>query len=1270
MWQLFKKIAKYLYIAAGVIAIVLAIGIGSFRLVATQLPSYRGEIQAWARDALGLEMNFESVDARWALHGPELTFYDVSVATPGDENEPLFTAGEASIGISVTALFTERRFSVNRLTVVDTRLAVERAEDGSFRVQGAPANQAATAEFEIDDLPPVEVVVRDSTILYEDPLQGIAWEFLDVSAGLVRDADRLLVEARADAPAELASRVDLSADGSLVASSGSAGREWRIVAEIRDLDFSALSTQFAANPYMPRRGVGDVSVWLDFLDGSVQRATGEIEVADLLLADNAVIADDQLLYETLSVTTEWSRDASGWQLALSDLNLRRGGRSWPGDVSASVVVTGAPGPTGVVLNSSFVRLEDLAPVVASLPNHPARDAWLELEPRGDFLTLQLDWDTGGEELLYSASAAFRDVGVNSTDQSPGITGLSGDLRTDSRTGRMTLLTRDAVFDWPGMFRQPLDIEELRTTLVWRQGLDGIRLVSDDLTLSNADMETRSNFELTVPLDGSSPTLDLQSYFYDFDTIRTSYYLPVGALPGPVVAWMDRSIVAGHVPRAQVTFAGPVTAFPFYEDEGRFEASFDVENGVLSFMEGWPVARDISATVRAVVRGGIADMSNAIVSVSGVTDAALPDVMSYLKAVPLFARRLGPDLSRVQAAGGSAEIDLTLELPLTDVASYDLDAEIRMRDGELTVEGFVLSATEIEGVLTLDNLSVSGSGIEATLLDGPVVASVSPPEIEGYRSRLDVEGEVAAESVSAALGLPLGSYLAGQTRWEGTLMLPSNPEPGDPTPREPLLISVGSNLSGVALKFPAPFSKLPADATSFQLDWIFPQSERIDIEGNLGASNRFAFSLANRPEGIELRRGSIRFGGSYPLLPSTDGLDIRGSLGQVQLDDWLNLFEDVASETTTDAMLSNVELEFTDFSVFGQRLGATTLAVERQPPEWLVDIDSDPVSGQMVMPLDLGTREQIRATMTRLHLTTGESEDATEIDPRDLPGLLVTADDLVVGPRRYGQLSADVRADADGLRLESFEARTDGFTLSGSGDWYAQSDGTASTRFELSLDSYDVATALDDLGLDPVLEGGFAEVTANVHWPGGPSADWRQAISGEVTLRLEQGSMLDLEPGAGRMMGLMSITALPRRLSLDFRDVFNRGLVFDEVSGSFVLIDGNAYTDNLLLTGPVADIGVVGRTGLKDRTYQQQAVVTAEPGKVLPTMGFLAGPGVGTALLIFTQIFKEPLKGIGRASYCMSGTWDEPSIDRLSPSDLASGELCADLPPGGLTTALE
>jgi uncharacterized protein YhdP len=199
----------------------------------------------------------------------------------------------------------------------------------------------------------------------------------------------------------------------------------------------------------------------------------------------------------------------------------------------------------------------------------------------------------------------------------------------------------------------------------------------------------------------------------------------------------------------------------------------------------------------------------------------------------------------------------------------------------------------------------------------------------------------------------------------------------------------------------------------------------------------------------------------------------------------------------------------------------------------------------------------------------------------------------------------------------------------------------------------------------VLTAETLDMTASVYWPGPPSGSWMQHVGGDFALHVKKGSLLDVQPGAGRMVGLLSVTTLPRRLALDFRDIFNKGLVFDEINGDFTVIDGNAYTDNLKVTGPVAEIGLIGRTGLRDRDYRQQAVVTAEPGNVLPTVGLLGGPAVAAALLIFTRIFKEPLKGIGRASYCLSGSWNEPTVERLTPEQLERGELCAELPPNGL-----
>ncbi|MDH3417112.1 MAG: hypothetical protein OEM64_12455 [Gammaproteobacteria bacterium] len=126
---------------------------------------------------------------------------------------------------------------------------------------------------------------------------------------------------------------------------------------------------------------------------------------------------------------------------------------------------------------------------------------------------------------------------------------------------------------------------------------------------------------------------------------------------------------------------------------------------------------------------------------------------------------------------------------------------------------------------------------------------------------------------------------------------------------------------------------------------------------------------------------------------------------------------------------------------------------------------------------------------------------------------------------------------------------------------------------------------------------------------------------------------------------MSVAALPRRLALDFRDVFGKGFAFDKISSTFTLIDGNAYTCDLALEGPAADIVIVGRAGLVERDYEQIAVVSANFGNALPVAGALvAGPQVAAVLLIFSQIFKKPLKEVSQVYYDLGGTFDEPVVE--------------------------
>jgi uncharacterized protein YhdP len=449
-----------------------------------------------------------------------------------------------------------------------------------------------------------------------------------------------------------------------------------------------------------------------------------------------------------------------------------------------------------------------------------------------------------------------------------------------------------------------------------------------------------------------------------------------------------------------------------------------------------------------------------------------------------------------------------------------------------------------------------------------------------------------------------------------------------------------------------------------------------MDGYLGATRRFAIDFDATPAGEQsftFRRAALEFGGELAQFRAERGITLDGSLPKLSVDQWLALSRAKANGAATSGNWSGAfagaDLDVAEFSVFGQQLGSTRVAARRLTDDWQFELDSDAIAGTLVVPMDLSGDPQVVAVMRRLYLNADDNSRGGgggamgDLDPRQLPGVQLHADEFGIGTRQIGRLDAEILSDPLGLRLVSFESATNSFTAQGSGGWFVGDEG-ATTRFAVSINSTNVGDMLEQLGVARFVDAETAEVTASVYWPGPPSSAWLDHIAGDLALRAEKGSLVDVAPGgAGRAAGLLSISALPRRLALDFRDVFNRGFVFDDITADFVIVDGNAYTDNLKLTGPVAEVGLIGRTGLRDHDYRQQVVVTAEPGKVLPTVGaLLAGPQVAAALLIFTRIFKKPLGGIGRASYCVTGSWAEPLVERLTDEQLEAGAVCAELAP--------
>jgi uncharacterized protein YhdP len=231
-----------------------------------------------------------------------------------------------------------------------------------------------------------------------------------------------------------------------------------------------------------------------------------------------------------------------------------------------------------------------------------------------------------------------------------------------------------------------------------------------------------------------------------------------------------------------------------------------------------------------------------------------------------------------------------------------------------------------------------------------------------------------------------------------------------------------------------------------------------------------------------------------------------------------------------------------------------------------------------------------------------------------------------------------------MHVEQLDTTSPDLAIRASGDW-TRIEGRERSNFHIGFSAGDLGGMLKALGFSGLIEGGQTQAELQATWPGAPSAFELQRVDGRLSATVGKGRVLEVNPGAGRLFGLLSLTEIPRRLALDFSDFFKSGLAFNEITGSFTLDGGNAFTEDLRIDSPAAEILVRGRTGLKLKDYDQTMEVLPRAGSMLPAIGAIAAGPAGAALGAVAQaVLQQPIKQMARTLYRVQGSWAEPDID--------------------------
>lgn len=1313
---------RWLAGSVAALLILAAIFLGALRLLVAYLPDHADRIVQWIEGQTHLRFEYGRLDARMRWYGPEVVLRDLRVLDHDGKEALFATReGAVGLDLwnflRTGQLVAGRvRFDEPGITLVrlaDGRIRIlgqsERPADRpAFDLDRLPAGHVMIRN--------ATVTFRDLKT-GRGP-----WLLSNLSLDLQRDHDYVTVEGSGSLPASLGgdARFNARLRGSLDEFAKLSARAEIRTPRIRVAGLAEFLPHSVGRPERGEGALTAVvtvaagtlqqaRLDVDFKDIAIRLPSRQLpptvtvqiskprrEAAgsplSMLVVDKSFV--DQPPVALPEVVT-YSRLAG-------DFRLRHQGDEWrfrAADVRADNAPAGGTLPVAwlagtlrgdpaaafsLKADAQNVRADQWWPLLLAFA--PARlDRWAALSPTGELRSLNIEATraAAGAIPTFLISADIADFGVAAVGTSPGFSGLTATLSGTDERGRIALRAVNPGFTWPRLFTQPIVAKKLTADVDWQREGSVWTLAAPAAAVEHAHGRARGSFALSLEGREVSPvlTLDATADIDDLSMVRS--VLPIGRMKPNVIAWFDTALQRGRLKGGTVQYHGPVRKFPFREGEGDFTARAPVSDVTLNYFNGFAPLQHAegvidfhNAATHATLSRGEVDGLRVTGGSYTVQDYAQPEMkvfatgsgdlgraLATVKASPLGAR-LGRQFMTLQGSG-PATYELQLDMSYGSLAGKRQDYLVRTRLGSVDVQLPSLRAPirQLQGELEIGNTAIRAKSLRGTVLGGPFELGLTPGAA-GNGTVMAVElrgkGRAAGPELSAFIGLPDGIRFAGTADWtlEGRL----ERHGGEREPW-PMRFDVSSDLTGLSINAPQPFAKSATEArrTRVRLDLPGTDTKPNDVAIESASARARLRFVQGKGGKWQMERGVARFDGQPVAAPVRPGLVVEGPWPHFDLGEWLALGGRSADGPRLMDWLGPVDVRLDRVILAGFEFRDTAATIRGEGTRWRVGLSGPAIEGDVIIPEDLSPGHPIVMTMKRLHLQTPPAVPghaaSPEQDPRNVPAFSIAVDDFVWQSRHFGRAQAVINRDPQGLRFESLATTAPDFTLRGSGDWLRNGNGSR-TQIDFKFASSDLAAASRALGYRPIVESKDAQVSAQLHWSGGPAGDALGRMDGNIRLDLKTGQLRNVKPGAGRMLGLISITQLPRRLAMDFRDVTDEGLAFDTVSGDFEVRSGNAYTRNLLLKGAVVDVGVVGRTGLATEDYDQTVVVSGNPSGALSVAGALAaGPVVGAGVLLLTQVFKGQLQGLMRAYYHIGGPWSAPVVERVSapPAESSGAE---------------
>jgi len=964
---------------------------------------------------------------------------------------------------------------------------------------------------------------------------------------------------------------------------------------------------------------------------------------------------------------------------------------------------------GGEVNAQRLDFALMAQIGQRLPlGERAHQLLTELEPRGVLTALNGQWQgTLDAPRSYRVKAQLDGLAIaaKAPEQEgrlgrPGLRGASLELDASERGGDARLTVHEGEVELPGLFEDPvLPITKLSTLMSWKLPVGNpaggktpgeVELRLRDLQLQTPDLT--GEFEVLWKRAAGATTagfLDLTGKANRAEATRVARYMPV-SLPA-TRSYLSRALLGGEARNISVRLKGELHDFPFDQPRsaGIFRVAAQAQGVTLAYVPpsdvgtNWPAMEEVDAELvfeRAgmqiknghakvlgyelnSVNGGIKDFHHGRTLVlDGNGRGAGTDLLRFVRASPLD-EWLGHALTTATAQGPIG-LKLGLSMPLEDTNQTTLKGQLQLAGVDVKLRPELPALAAARGRIDFDRKGLQLAGMTARLLGGE--ATLEGGSLAGGALRFAVQGLATAEGLRRATELGAVTRLAqaatGQAAYRFQLAIPKDGQSE---------LSVSSTLQGLAIDLPAPARKEADSQLPLRL-LMTPTAagrDEIRLEVGAGASPLLQAQLQrdiSGANGSHVLRGALAVQDKLPPLPAS-GVLLQVNVAALDLDAWQQRLGALSGGSGTDdagdagLLPSQISLRSQALKVGGRQLGRVAAQVVREGSTWRLGVDAEHLAGRIELRgVRGGQIDAVQARLTRLSLPRSEADTVSDlIDPgkatannNPLPSLDIEVDDFELRGKRLGRLEVQAQAPAASRdwRLEKLQIKSPDATLIATGQWGTVKGGDAAghrrTQLDWTLDIADAGKLLERLGQGQVLRGGKGQLAGQVGWDGSPLAPHYPSMAGALHVQIETGTFLKAEPGVGRLLGVLSLQSLPRRLLLDFRDVFAEGFTFDGVTGDVKIAAGVARSDNIRIRGLQATVLVDGSTDLAAETQALRVVVVPEVSAGGASLAYAAiNPVIGLGAFLAQLILSRPVAAASTREFHITGTWDDPKVEK-------------------------